>query len=231
MKRPLEIAAALTLVLLASTPAAGASIGWPKCSRDYCPGSYLSVITWRGNATLSVGSVCPREWRHIWGRSDASGSILQWFNENAEYGEGRLCIPLHPDVDDIRIKSTGGDCGYGGNDVAAAANSPMQGVRLRRGGEAATVLRGCHATIGNERVGRVAYGGIALNFADGYTFGDSYVRDHFYGVYDGLDTKRVKPADVGITAISQFNTYHYRIEILANGRGDWTWGKPEENER
>jgi len=47
-----------------------------------------------------------------------------------------------------------------------------------------------------------AFGGIALRFADGHGFGDSYAEGHFYGVNDGFGSRAVarhparpRPAD------------------------------------
>ena len=42
---------------------------------------------------------------------------------------------------------------------------------------------------------------------------------------------RVRPCGASVVAISQFNTYHYRVEILANGRESSTWGDHEENDK
>ena len=75
----------------------------------------------------------------------------------------------------------------------------------------------------------MTYGGIVLDFADGYGFGDSYAIGFFYGVYDGFRSDGVRPFGASVYALSEFNTYHYRVEILANGRGDWRWG--DEGER
>ena len=235
MKRPLEAAAILALACLTAAPmASAADEGWPRCGRDDdCPGFYLNITTWQGDAKLSVGRSCLSGRRHVWGERDARETIQQWFDDNAADGQGRLCIPLHPEVDEIRITSTAGNCGHGGDDVIAAASKPGRDVVLHRsgGGNASAVLPGCHATIGNEEIGQVAYGGVALDFSDGYGFGDSYARDYFYGVYDGFGQGRVKLFNVGVYAISEFNTYHYRVEILARGRDDWTWGSQMENDR
>lgn len=231
MKHRLEAAVLSALALLAVGPAAAAKEGWPRCGRDdECPGFYLSVVTLQGDARLSVGRTCSGDWRHVWGRRDARETIQQWLHDAADEGRGRLCIPLHPDVDEVRVTSTGGDCGYGRGDVSATASQPGRGTVLRRSaGGASALLPGCHATIGNEATGIVAYGGVAVDFADGHTFGDSYARDYFYGVYDGHTSGRVRPFGAGVAAISQFNTYRYRVEIMARGRDDWTWGNPEEN--
>jgi len=75
---------------------------------------------------------------------------------------------------------------------------PGKDVVLRRGsGSATTVLTGCHA-----RIGDVAFGGIALDFADGYGFGDSYASGYFYGVYDGFGRDRVSPTGASLWQIS-----------------------------
>ena len=92
-------------------------------------------------------------------------------------------------------------------------------------------LPGCHARIGNEEIGEVAYGGVVLNFADGFSFGDSYATGYFYGVYDGFGKGRVRPFGATVYAISEFNTYHYRIEISANGQAGWMWGTTGRDKR
>ena len=75
----------------------------------------------------------------------------------------------------------------------------------------------------------MAFGGIALDFADGYGFGDSYATGYFYGVYDGYGRGTVRPTHASVWQISQFNTYHYRVEILADGSPDWRADFPEED--
>jgi len=207
---------------------------WPRCWRDdECSDFYLNVMTRQGNAVVSVGSTCTGDWRHIWGMSDARGTIRQWLDKNAATASGSLCIPLHPYVDEIRITSTGGNCGFESDKAFSTASRPGNDVVLKRtyGGASSTVLPGCHARIGNEEVGEVAYGGIALDFADGFSFGDSYAAGYFYGVYDGFGTGRVRPFGATVYAISEFNTYHYRIEILANGQAGWMWGTTGRDER
>ncbi len=220
MKRPLEKAGAMALALLFAAPApAMSNEGWPRCMRDDdCPGFHLNVVTRQGEAIVSVGRSCAGAWRHVWRVPDARGTILQWLDENAAVASGSLCIPLHPNVDKIRITSTGGHCGFEGDGTIAFASKPGDDVVLRRsyGAVSSTTLPGCHARIGNKEIGEVAYGGIALDFSDGFGFGDSYATGYFYGVYDGLGIGRVRPFRATVYAISEFNTYHYRVEILAN---------------
>ncbi|WP_422022269.1 hypothetical protein [Pyruvatibacter mobilis] len=233
MRRPFEAAAILALVGLIAAPAAAE--GWPRCWRDDdCPGFFLNVTTSQGDAKVSVGRACEGQWRHVWGQSDARDTIRQWLEGEAAGANGSLCIPLHPDVDEIRVTSTGGHCGESGFPDIAWANEPGADVVLRRGHGAAAsaTLVGCHARIGPSLdSGAVAYGGIALRFSDGYVFGDSYAETYFYGVYDGFGLSSVKPFGATVAAISEFNTYHYRVEILANGRDGWRWGDQEENDR
>ncbi len=208
--------------------------GWPQCWRDdECSGFFLNVVTRQGNAVVSVGPACTGDWQHIWRRPDAHGMIRQWLDKKATTASGSLCIPLHPQVDEIRISSTGGNCGFEGDEVFTTASKPGNDVVLKRtyGGASSAVLPGCHARIGNKEIGEVTYGGIALDFADGFSFGDSYATGYFYGVYDGFGTGRVKPFWATVYAISEFNTYHYRIEILANGQSGWQWGTTGRDER
>lgn len=235
MKRPFEAMGALALVLTIAAPPAIAQEGWPRCWRDDdCPGFFLNVTTNQGDAKVSVGRVCEGQWRHVWGRSDAQNAIRQWLNQDAAQASGSLCIPLHPDVNEIRVISTGGHCGEDGFPDIAWANEPGTDVALRRGaGAVASVtLEGCHARIGPSLDSdAVAYGGIALRFSDSYVFGDSYAETYFYGVYDGFGPSSIKPFGATVAAISEFNTYHYRIDILANGRDGWRWADQEENDR
>ncbi len=211
-----------------------ANQGWPRCSRDdECLGFFLNVVTRQGNAVVSVGSTCTGEWRHIWGMSDARGTIRQWLDKNSATASGSLCIPLHPYVDEIRITSAGGNCGFEDDETFSTASKPGGNVVLRRtyGGAFSATLPGCHARIGNQEIGEVAYGGIVLDFVDGFSFGDSYATGYFYGVYDGFGTGRVRPFGATVYAISEFNTYHYRIEILANSQSGWQWGTTGRDER
>ena len=234
MKRPFEAAAIVAFIGLIAAPAAFAAEGWPRCWRDDdCPGFFLNVTTSQGDAKVSVRRACEGQWRHVWGRSDARNTIRQWLEGEAAGASGSLCIPLHPDVDEIRVISTGGHCGEAGLPDIAWANEPGADVVLRRGTGAAAsaTFEGCHARIGNSEISEVAYGGVALRFSDGYVFGDSYAETDFYGVYDGFGPSSVKPFGASAAAISEFNTYHYRIEILANGRDGWRWGDQEENDR
>ena len=199
-----------------------------------CEQSFLNVVTAQGDANLSVDRSCAGDWRHRWGSGDARQTIRQWVNERAGSGSGSLCIPLHPNVSEVRITSTGGHCGFDADDILTFASAPGADGILRIGfGYGASVsLSGCHAGIGNDEIGTVTYGGIVLDFADGYGFGDSYASGIFYGVYDGFRNRGVQPFGASAYGLSEFNTYHYRIDILANGRTDWRWGHNEErNER
>lgn len=234
MKRPFEMAGALALACLMTAQAAVAEESWPRCSRDDdCPDIYLNVVTGQGDARLSIGPSCAGAWRHIWGERDARETIRQWLDASAATASGSLCIPLHPDVNEIRIASTGGHCGEMSAPEISFASKPGGAAVLLRsfGGAAAVVLPGCHARIGNAEIGEVAYGGVALDFSDGYGFGDSYAAGYFYGVYDGFGQGRVRPFDATVYAISEFNTYHYRVEILARGQDGWTWNNTEDHGR
>ena len=235
MKPPLEWAGAGALAFLIAAASAMADEGWPSCWRDDdCYGFFLNVTTVRGDARLSVSRVCTGAWRHVWHKKDARETIRQWLDEAAATARGSLCIPLHPQVDEIHVAPTGGHCGETDFPETAAANRPGNGAVLRRGygGVASASFEGCHARIGpSPDEIAVAYGGVALDFADGYVFGDSYADGHFYGVYDGFGRGRVRPFGASVAAISEFNTYHYRVEILANGRENWTWGDNEDNDK
>jgi len=234
MKRQLELAGALALVCLVTAQAAVAEEGWPRCSRDdNCPDTYLNVVTRQGDATISVGKTCAGQWRHVWGKPDAHQTIMQWLDANAATAGGSLCIPLHPLVDEIRIASTGGHCGEAAALEIAFASKPGGDAVLRRsfGGATSATLPGCHARIGTTEIGEIAYGGIALDFSDSYGFGDSYAKSHFYGVYDGFGAGHVQPLGASVYAISEFNTYHYRVEILAHGWDGWRWGNTEDHGR
>lgn len=234
MKRSLEVTGAVALACLMIAQSAVAGEGWQRCSRgDECPDTYLNVVTRQGDATISVGKTCAGQWRHVWRKRDAHQTIMQWLDAGAATASGSLCIPLHPDVNEIRIDSTGGHCGEQIDIVFTFASQPGANAVLRRsfGSAAAVTLPGCHARIGNEEIGQVAYGGIALDFSDGYGFGDSYAKSHFYGVYDGFGQGRVRPFDATVYAISEFNTYHYRVEILARGQDGWMWDNTEDHGR
>lgn len=234
MKTLLKAVPFAALTLTANTPAEGA--GWPRCNAgrdDDCPPVYLNVVTRQGDARVSVERSCRADWRHDWGRNDARRTIRQWLAEDAPRGAGALCVQLGRQVDEIRIVSTGGHCGETATSPeTASANKPGPDIILRRGygsGSVAT-LPGCHATIGTGEA-EIAYGGIALDFADGYGFGDSYARGHFYGVYDGFGQGKVRPFRADLRAISEFNTFHYRVEVLANGRAILRGPSHEENDR
>lgn len=235
MKPPLEWLSATGLAFVVLMPPAMADQGWPHCWRDIdCPGFYLNVTTVRGDARLSVSRSCTGAWRHVWHRPDTSETIRQWVDADAATARGSLCIPLHPLVDEIRVSSIGGHCGETEFPEIASANVPGDGAVLARGrgGAASVTFEGCHASIAPPTgEDSVSYGGIALDFADGYMFGDSYADGHFYGVYDGFGASRVQPFGSSVAAISQFNTYHYRIEILVNGQESWTWGYNEDTDK
>ncbi len=94
-------------------------------------------------------------------------------------------------------------------------------VVLRMAIGATAVRSGCHARIGAAETGEVAYGGIALDFADGYGFGDAYAAGYFYGVYDGFGAGAVGPLGATVYAISAHNTDHDRVDIRVRGRTDW----------
>ena len=234
MRRPFEAAAILALIGLIAAPAAAAE-GWPRCWRDDdCPGFFLNATTSQGDAKVPVGRACEGQWQHVWSQSDARNTIRQWLEGEAAGASGSLCIPFHPDVDEIRVTSTGSHCGESRFPDIAWANEPGADVVLRRGhGTAASAtLIGCHGRIGPSLdSGAVAYGSIALRFADSYVFGDSYAETYFYGVYDGFRPSSVKPFGAAVAAISKFNTYDYRIDIQANGRDGWRWGDRDENDR
>jgi hypothetical protein len=204
----------------------GQAGGWPECRsrRDEgtCPVFYLNAATRGGDAILSVDQTCTAAWRHEWGRADAHQSIRQWLDAKAERGAGAVCIPLSREVDEIIVTSLGGHCGYEDSE----ANTPGAGGRLQRGGASQLTLTGCHARIGTQR-----FGGIALRFADSYGFGDSYAKGYFYGVYDGFGRVAVGGTGASVFQIAEFNTFHYRIQILAGGSADWRQAFPEENDR
>ena len=124
-------------------------------------------------------------------------------------------MPLAGKVDEVRVTSLGGHCGYEDGEV----NTPGPDITLKRGryDPAGIALIGCHA-----RVGDVRFGGVALDFADGYGFGDAYAAGHFYGVYDGFKNRGVGKTGGSVWQISQYNTFHYRVEILARGCANWS---------
>ncbi len=197
---------------------------WPRCyatgDDDRCPPLYLNVTTAQGKAVLAVERACRAAWRHAWGRPDARQTIRQWIDGAAATASGGLCIPLSNQVTEIRAASLGGHCGYEGME----ANNPGPGGVLRRGGRGSLPLTGCHARIQDQAVG-----GITLRFADGFGFGDSYATHYFYGVYDGFGNRAVGPTGASVWRISDFNTFHYRVEILAGGSPDWRQPLPEED--
>lgn len=189
---------------------------WPDCKPrgedDNCPRYYLNITLRQGEARFSVDTQCRGTWKHAWRRSDARRSIRQWIGDRAALGTGSLCIPLAERVDRIRIIPAGGNCGYSEGEK----NEPDGKAALNRGGVSQATLSGCHAGIGGQ-----TFGGIALDFADGYGFGDSYATGQFYGVYDGFRRGGVAPFGTPLQEISRHNTYHYRVAILANGRTGW----------
>ena len=220
----LAAAGLLLAVLTAMHDAAAADTAWPRCrpSRDDgCPRLYLNVVTSQGDAALTVERRCRGHWRHRWGRADARQTIRQWLDARAAGAMGGVCIPLEDRVNEIRVSSLGGHCGYGDGEVAA----PAIGAGLRSGGPGAITLAGCHA-----RIGEAAFGGIALRFADGYGFGDAYAAGYFYGVYDGFGRRGVGSTGASVWRISEFNTFHYRIEILACGHAAWGWNDDDDDD-
>jgi hypothetical protein len=232
--RFLAAVAAAPLVLFAAPEPDAAQLawpvdqpeGWPECQvrRDEstCPVLYLDAAIRGGDAVLSVDQACTATWRHEWGRADAHQTIRQWLDTEAEDGTGAVCIPLGRDVDEIVVTSLGGHCGYEDSE----ANAPGAGSRLRRGGASRLTLTGCHARIGTQR-----FGGIALRFADAYGLGDSYAEGHFYGIYDGFGRATVGSTGASVFQIAEFNTFHYRIQILAGGSIHWRQAFPEENDQ
>ena len=214
----------ITMALAASLAMPFQAQGWGVCGGedDTCSRVYLNVATREGEAHLSVDQACGSGWRHAWSRADARRTIRQWLDGQAALGAGSLCIALDGRVDEIRITSIGGHCGYDGGE--ANAPGPNRVLRAGYGENRSATLAGCHASIGE-----MAFGGIALDFADGYGFGDSYATGYFYGVYDGFGRDTVSPTDASVWQISQFNTYHYRVEILADGSPDWRADFPEED--
>ena len=217
-------------LLMAIRPALAEGGGRDCGPYGNCGETFLNIVAHQGNANVSVGQSCAGTWQHTWQRNDARQTIRQWLNRSAASGSGSLCIPLHPDVNEVRITSAGGHCGFDEDDLLTFANAPGSGgiLRFGFGGSSSIDLAGCHAGIGNHELGRVKYGGIVLDFADGYGFGDSYATGFFYGVYDGFKSGGVRPFGASVYALSEFHTYHYSIEILANGRGDWRWGYQDE---
>ena len=227
MKRPAERLGAMALAVLLSMPAAAmADDGWGGCwwGGD-CDRRYLNITTRQGNATLSIGYSCLGAWRHVWGRPDARGTISQWLNADAAFASGSLCVELPAEIHEVRVISMGGHCGQEVDGVTVRASKPGGNTVLRRAfGAGNTVsLPGCHVRMGIGEDGAISHGGIALDFADGYGFGDSYARGFFYSIYDGFGARGVRPFGVDLRAIGEFNTYHYRIEIPAMGHGGWWW--------
>lgn len=218
---PLRLGAALTVIAggIAHSPQLGHA--WSRChDRDGgCP-RYLNVETKEGTARLTVDRSCRSGWRHRWGRADARQTIRQWLHGDAANGRGNLCIKLANSVDQIRITSLGGHCGYEDGE----ANTPGPDTLLKRGRyhHSGIAVAGCHA-----RMGTVRFGGVALNFADGYGFGDTYAAGHFYGVYDGFKNRAVGRTGASVWQISKYNTFHYRVEILA--RGSANWARPDDD--
>jgi len=218
------VAAATALFLIAAPEPAeaqpgwrfGQAGGWPACyqwrDEGACPILYLNVTTHQGDASLSVEDYCRGAWRHAWGQADARQVIRQWLDGTAARGQGSLCIPLAPEVDEIVVEPLGGHCGY----ESGEASKPGMGDRLWPGGPGRLKLAGCHARLHTQ-----AFGGIALRFADGYGFGDSYAEGHFYGVYDGFGGRAVGGTGASVFRIADFNSFHYRIEILAGGSAGW----------
>lgn len=196
---------------------------WRDCpDRDDACDHYLNVTLSQGDAHLAVDAMCRSAWEHVWRRADARRTVRQWLGARAATGSGRLCIRLSRRVDEIRITSLGGRCGS----VDGEPDPPAAGATLARGprGVARATLTGCHGSIGE-----VGFGGVAIDFADGYRFADSYATGHFYGLYDGFGPGGVRPLGAPAVELARFNTYHYRVELLAGGAA---WRKtPKEDER
>lgn len=205
------------------SPSPAEAAPWPYCSgggrEDPCDVQYLNVKTSQGDASLTIDRACRAPWRHSWRQADAHQTILQWLDAQATAASAGVCIPLASQVTEIRVSPAGGHCGYEGSD----ANTPGAGGVLRRGGAGSLSLTGCHAGYGEIR-----FGGIALRFADGYGFGDSYASGYFYGVYDGFGNRAVGQTAASVWRISEYNTFHYVIEILAGGVADWRQPVSEE---
>ena len=225
MKRLPEIAAALAFAAAVTALPVPAAADWSHCwHEDHCQAHHLNVVLAQGNATVTVTRSCTSSRRHLWRRHDASGRITQWLDAAAATGRGAICIPLHPLVDEVVVTPTGGHCGHQVDGVTSHANEPGPGAVLRQGGRWSATVTGCHARIGLEATGVTSFGGIALEFADGFGFGDAYAEDYFYGVYDGFGQQGIQPFPASVYAISAHNTYHYRIQILRNGSDLWWWG-------
>ncbi len=223
MAGPMKLGATVAVLAAGLVLAPAPGHAWPRChdEEDGCI-SYLNVVTHQGDARLSVERSCRGGLRHQWGRADARQTIQQWLDAAAARGRGRLCVQLHDRVNEIRVRALGGHCGYEDGEV----HVPGPGSILRRGGAASAeiALNGCHARVGDQR-----FGGIALDFADGYGFGDAYAAGYFYGVYDGFGRRGVGSIGASVWQISQYNTFHYRIEILARGRLDWGRGDDDDD--
>lgn len=193
-----------------------ASAEWPHCfsggEHDRCPDYYLNAVTDHGNVELTVGTQCLTAWRHEWERRDARRTIVQWLDSVADRASGGVCVPLDYRVTEIQASSLGGHCGH----QYGEANQPGADVVLRQGGVHRAILVGCHATLADTR-----FGGIALRFADTYGIGDSYLKQYFYGVYDGFGQETVAPFGATVFALAEHDTYHYRIEILAGRDTPW----------
>ncbi|GAB5377773.1 MAG: hypothetical protein AcusKO_42350 [Acuticoccus sp.] len=113
---------------------------------------------------------------------NAQRKVMQWLNDRADRGYGSLCVVLRPDVTEIRIISSGGHCGEEATSALASANRPGPDVILRRSyPSAATAFPARLPRHHRQRRDTVEYGGIALNFSDGFGFGDSYAAGLFYG--------------------------------------------------
>jgi hypothetical protein len=220
------------LACLLTIQPAHALDGWPYCSdADICVPKYLNV----GDAAGQRSAV-DRPKLFWWlgtclgcsGRAPHAATVDE---RRLAVGRGMFCVALHPDVDQVRVTSQGGHCGEPGLPELVSASRPGPDIILRSSVslQATPFSLGCqrHDRTGDEK--EVAYGGVALNFADGYGFGDSYAAGLFYGVYDGFGLGRVRPFQATVAAISEFNTYHYRVEVLADGRADWTWPVRDDN--
>ncbi len=195
-----------------------------------CGQSFLNVATAQGAATVSVGPSCAGDWHHNRANGDARQTVCQWLNGQADKGRGSLGVPPHPRVSEVRITSTGGHCGFDADDLPAlaVASGSDRMLRFGFGNDGSVDLSGCHAGIGNDDIGRMTHGGILVEFADGYAFGDSFASSHSYGVYGGSQNRSVLPFTATVYALSEFNTDHYRIDTLAEDRGNWRWGYDNE---
>lgn len=204
-------------------PPAIVSAEGQDCERaSKCHQLFLNVMIRQGDAQLAIANSCTGDWRHVRRNRDVHQTIRQWHDDAVAKVGRSLCIPLPPEISGIRVTSTGGHCGFYDEELITFANEPRAGGTLkpRHGGGSSLKLEGCHAGTSNGEFGTFAYGGIALDFSDGYGFGDFYATGEFYGVYDRHETSVATPLGAAIHAISKLNSYHYRVEILNGGLSD-----------